>query len=228
MSETAVETPEVEAEAEATTEEKPKREKKVVEATPCACQHYTGKDAKGETLATGCTESTVRTFKPGHDAKLKSILIKTAVAGNQATKTNEDGSTSEVDPLHAAEDFGFRALVEKSVDSAKAKQEVRDAKAAERQAKKDERERAKAEAKAKREAEAKRKKAHAEAVEQAAEDRKGQPGPATAKVGRQKFDGEILADGTFKYSNAKGEEVETDSYTPVIDPASVPVPDVEA
>jgi hypothetical protein len=87
---------------------------------------------------------------------------------------------------------------------------------------------AKAKAKADREAKAAAKKAHAAAVEQAAEDRKGQPGPATAKVGRNKFDGEILADGTFKYSDSKGEEVETTDYTVVVDPASVPVPTVDA
>jgi hypothetical protein len=220
MSDTATEA--VEAEA------KPARVKKVVEPTACACQSYTGKDAKGETLSTGCTESTVRTFRPGHDAKLKSMLIQIGAAGNTVTKKADDGSVSEMDPLHAAEEFGFRGLVEKSIEGARAKEAARQAKADEREAKKREREEAKAKAKADREAKAAAKKAHAAAVEQAAEDRKGQPGPATAKVGRNKFDGEILADGTFKYSDSKGEEVETTDYTVVVDPASVPVPTVDA
>lgn len=224
MSETAT----VEAPATEVKEEKPARVKKVVVATPCACQFYTGKDAKGEVLATGCTEDTVRTFRPGHDAKAKSLFIKTAVAGHQVTKTLEDGSTTDIDPLHAAEDFGFRSLVEKSVDAAKAKDEVRAAKLKERADKKAETERKKVEAKAAREAKAAQKKAHEEAVTKAAEARKGQPGPATAKVGRNKFDGEILADGQFKYADAKGEEVETSNYTVVIDPATVPVPTVDA
>ena len=218
MSETAaVETPEVEA--------KPARQAK--QPTPCACQFYTGKDAKGEELATGCTEETVRTFRPGHDAKLKSLLIKVGSAGNQVTKT-VDGETTEIDPLHAAEEFGFRNLVEKSIDGARAKAEAKAAKIRERQEAKEARERAKEEAKAERERKAAQKKAHADAVAKAAEDRKSQPGPATAKVGRNKFDGEILQDGVFKYTNAKGEEVETGEYTVVIDPNSVPVPEVDA
>lgn len=224
MSETAVETPEVEAEA---VEEKPKREKKVVEPTPCACQFYSGQNAKGDTLSTGCTEVTPRTFRPGHDAKLKSLLIQVGSAGNQVTKT-VDGETSEMDPLHAAEEYGFRGLVEKSVEAAKAKEDARAAKAQEREAKKAEAAQKKEAAKAERERKAAQKKVHAKAVEDAAEARKSEPGPATAKVGRNKFDGEILADGQFKYTDAKGEEQETSNYTVVIDPASVPVPDVEA
>lgn len=218
MTDTAVETP---------AETKPVREKKVVTATPCACQFYTGTDKDGNTLATGCEGETIRTFLPGHDAKLKSVILKTAVAGNSIVKVDGD-KTSEVEPLHAAEDFGFRALVEKSLEGHQAKQAVKDAKAAERQAKKEAAEKVKAEAKAKREQAAESKKAHAKAVEDAAEARKSQPGPATAKVGRNKFDGEILADGTFKYADAKGVDVETSDYTVVIDPATVPVPTVDA
>jgi|SRR5690606_2191521 len=205
----------------AVAEDKPKREKKVVEATACACQFYSGQDVRGETLSTGCAEVTPRTFRPGHDAKLKSLLIKVGSAGNQVVKT-VDGETEEMDPLHAAEEFGFRGLVEKSVDAAKAKQEARDAKAKEREAKKAETERKKAEAKAERDAKAAQKKAHAEAVAKAAEDRKSQPGPAKAKVGRSTVDGEILDDGTFKYKKGD-DEVETTDYTPVIDPSTVEV-----
>src|SRR5690606_32593250 len=196
----------------AVAEDKPKREKKVVEATACACQFYSGQDVRGETLSTGCAEVTPRTFRPGHDAKLKSLLIKVGSAGNQVVKT-VDGETEEMDPLHAAEEFGFRGLVEKSVDAAKAK---------EREAKKAETERKKAEAKAERDAKAAQKKAHAEAVAKAAEDRKSQPGPAKAKVGRSTVDGEILDDGTFKYKKGD-DEVETTDYTPVIDPSTVEV-----
>jgi len=220
MTDTAVETP---AEVEAT-EEKPARVKKVVEPTACACQNFTGTDKDGNTLSTGCSEETVRTFRPGHDAKLKSLLIKTAVAGNQAVK-QVDGKGVEMDPLHAAEEFGFRGLVEKSVEAAKAKEDARAAKAEVRAQKKAEADKKKAEAKAAREQAAERKKAHEKAVADAAEARKGQPGPATAKIGRQKFDGEIQSDGSFKYLNAKGEETVTSEYSVVIDPATVPVPD---
>jgi len=222
MTDTAVEVP---AQAESA-EVEAKPAKAVKEPTACACQFYSGTDAKGEVLSTGCDESTVRTFRPGHDAKLKSLLIKVAVAGNQVTKRTDEGDV-EMDPLHAAEEFGFRGLVEKSVEAAQEKAKARQAKADERAAKKEAAERAKAEAKAERERKAAQKKAHAEAVAKAAEDRKGQPGPAKAKVGRTTVDGEILADGTFKYLKGD-EEVETDSYTVVIDPNTVPVPEVDA
>lgn len=221
MSDTATaQAPEVEVTAEA---EKPVREKKApVEPTPCACQFYTGKDAKGNELSTGCNEETPRTFRPGHDAKLKSLLIKVGAAGNQVTKSTDDEDV-EMDPLHAAEEFGFRGLVEKSVDAAKVKEEARQAKAQERADAKAAKDREKAEAKAKREKAAADKKAHAEAVAKAAEDAKGTPGPAKAKVGRTTVDGEILADGTFKYTKGD-EEVETTNYTVVIDPATVQLP----
>lgn len=223
MTDTAVELPE-QPEAPAA-EAKPAKAPKV--ATPCACRAFSGKNAQGETLSTGCEGETVRTFMPGHDAKLKSMLIKIAVAGNQVTKTAEDGSTTEIDPLHAAEEFGFRTLVEKSVDTAKAKQAAKDEKAQAREAARQERAAKKAEAKAAREQAAQRKKAHAEAVAKAAEERKTQPGPAKAKVGNKVVEGEILNDGQFKYT--KGDtEVETNNYTPVIDPATVPVPEVAA
>lgn len=221
MTDTAVETPVAE-------EAKPVREKKApVQPTACACQFYTGKDKDGNVLATGCTGETVRTFLPGHDAKTKSLILKVAVAGGQVTKTVGDEVT-ELEPLHAAEDFGFRSLIEKSLATHNAKQEARNAKAKVRADKKAATDAKKAEAKAKREQEAEAKKAHAKAVEEAAEAAKSKPGEATVKIGRNKFDGAILADGTFKYINAKGEEVETTDYTVVIDPATVPVPSVDA
>lgn len=223
MSDTAVETPVNETEA---VEEKPAREKKApVVPTACACQFYSGQNGRGETLSTGCNEVTPRTFRPGHDAKLKSLLIQVGAAGNQVTKSTDDEDV-DMDPLHAAEEFGFRALVEKSVEAAKAKEDARAAKAQERADAKAKKEQEKADAKAKREQAAKAKKAHADAVAKAAEDAKSNPGPAKAKVGRTTVDGEILADGTFKYTKGD-EEVETTNYTVVIDPATVPAPDVQ-
>jgi len=213
-------------ETEAAAEPKAPRVKKVVEPTPCACQFYSGKDAEGNDLATGCDESTVRTFKPGHDAKLKSLLIKVGAAGGQVTKI-QDGETSEMDPLHAAEEFGFRSLVEKSVDAAKAKQEARDARAKEREEKKAKADQAKQEARAARERKIAQKKAHADAVAKAAEEAKKTPGPAKVKIGRSTVEGEILNDGTFKYTKGDKEiEVGSDKFEVVIDPASVPVPEV--
>lgn len=214
MTDTAVETPDAETVAE---EPKPKKAPK--EPTACACQLYSGQDAKGNELSTGCDEKTVRTFRPGHDAKLKSLFIKVAVAGNEVIKTDGDSVTS-MQPFYAAEEYGFRDLVEASVNKATAKNEARAAKAKVREDAKAAAEAKRAEARAAREQRAEEKAAHAEAVAKAAEVAKSTPGPATAKIGRQKFDGEILADGTFKYK--KGDkDVETTNFEVVIDPSTV-------
>lgn len=203
---------------------------KVVKApAKCACSLYTGQDAKGVDLSTGCTAETVRTFGPGHDAKLKSLLIKVAIAGGEVTKT-VNGESSQLSAIHAAEEYGFRPQVEKGLAVHTAKVTKSTDAAAARAAKKAEKDAAKAEAKAKREADKAAKKAQADAL-QAATDKANADkvaGPATAKVGSQKYDGEILADGTFRYTNATGEQVETEKYTIVIDPSTVVVPTVAA
>lgn len=213
--ETAVETPVTEA------AEKPAKTVKV--ATPCACSLYTGQDIKGVALTTGCTAETVRTFGPGHDAKLKSLLIKTAIAGVDVTKKTENGSTT-MSPVHAAEEYGFRPQVEKGLDTHNGKAVKRDEAAAARKVARDEKQAAKDAAKAERKAIQEARKAKAEALK-AAQDKANAdktPGPARAKVGRTEYDGEILADGTFRFAK-DGEQVETEKYTIVIDPATLTV-----
>lgn len=142
------------------------------EPKPCACASYTA-HADGKELSTNCTALTPRNFAPGHDAKLKSLLIKAAVAGVDVAKSNDTGEVTEVSPLHAAEDFGFRPQVEKGVetdakvkrakaDKAEARKEAADKRAADRAAAKAAREEKAAQRKADREQKA------ADAKEQAA------------------------------------------------------------
>lgn len=221
MTDTAVETPAVEAETPAV--EKPKREKKApAVATPCKCSLFTGQDIKGNELSTDCQAETIRVFAPGHDAKLKSLLIKSAIAKVDVTRV-ENGVEQELSPVHAAEEFNFRALVEKGLAIHERKEGVRAERAAERKAKVEKRAAEKQAAKderAKVQAERKALAAKLDEAEKAANENKT-PGPATAKIGRNKFDGEVLADGTFRYKDAKGEDVEVENYKIVIDPASL-------
>lgn len=221
MTETAVETPDAEA-----TEVEEKPAKAVKEATVCACSLYSGQDVKGNELSTGCTEKTVRTFRPGHDAKLKSLLIKVGSAGNEVIKTVGDEVTS-MQPVHAAEEYGFRNLVEKSLETAKGREDARKAKAAKRAEVKAAAEAKKEAARVEREKRAAAKRAHAEAVakaESVANENKT-PGPAKAKVGRSTVEGEVLEDGKFRYTNAKNETVEVENYKIVVDPTTVAVPE---
>lgn len=144
---------------EAPAEAAPK--KAAAQPKPCACVAYVAKLADGTELTTGCTAQTPRNFAPGHDAKLKSLLIKAAIAGVDVTRSNGDGVT-ELSPLHAAEDFGFRAQVEKGVDTQARKDAVKSAKKAERQAAADKRAADAAAKKAEREAAAAQRKADRE------------------------------------------------------------------
>lgn len=214
---TVVETPVPEA---AAAPEKPAKVVKV--ATPCACSFYTGKDIKGTELTTGCDAVTVRTFGPGHDAKLKSLLIKVAIADGQVTKTAEDGTVTELSPVHAAEEYGFRPQVEKGLETYKGKADKRAEAAVERQAARDAKKAEKDAAKAERKRIQEERKIKADALKAATDKANADktPGPARAKVGRTEFDGEILADGTFRYEK-DGETVETEKYLVVVDPATI-------
>jgi hypothetical protein len=214
--ETVVETPAPEA------AEKPAKAVKV--ATPCACSLYTGKDIKGAELTTGCDAETIRTFGPGHDAKLKSLLIKTAIAGLDVTKKTDTGSVA-MSPVHAAEEYGFRPQVEKGLETHNGKAVKREEAAKERQAARDAKKAEKDAAKAERKRIQEERKVKADALKAATDKANADktPGPARAKVGRTEYDGEVLADGTFRYEK-DGEQVETEKYTIVVDSATIETP----
>lgn len=93
-------------------EAKPVKAPKV--ATACACSEFSTL-IDGVTIDTGCTALTVNKFGPGHDAKLKSLLIKAGVAGAEVTKTGLDGSFEGMSAVEAAELHGFGTQVDKSV-----------------------------------------------------------------------------------------------------------------
>ncbi|MEU9506488.1 hypothetical protein AB0D32_09445 [Micromonospora sp. NPDC048170] len=81
---------------------------------PCACRSFAVLDGDQVTETTGCDRMTNRQFAQGHDAKLKSMLIRAGVAGLQVRWT-EDDQAREGDPLAASRGFGFGHQVEAGI-----------------------------------------------------------------------------------------------------------------
>lgn len=104
--------------------------------TPCKCSLYAieTKGADGvEHEVIGCDVETSANFAPGHDAKLKSHLIKAGAAGSDIVKKTDEGEVT-LSAMDAANEFGFASTVEKGIAKA---QERAEAKAKREQAKAD-------------------------------------------------------------------------------------------
>lgn len=127
----------------------------------CTCSQFATAD--GQT--TGCTATTKRLFAPGHDAKLKSFLIRMGADGAEVIRT-VDGIASPADALTHTQKFAFGHMVVAGV-----------ALAGEKARKKAERLEAKAAAKA-----------------EGRTARPKQPKKVTAKVGRATFTGRMDGD----------------------------------
>lgn len=161
MSDTA--TVEVEATADETAEVKTKPAKKVKALKPCASSLYSYTDAEGVTHTCGTEgRETTATFCPGHDAKLKSLLIKAGAAGYEVRKDVEGGFLT-MSAMEAANEYGFASTVETGIAKAAEKAQAKAEREAKRAAAKAEREEKAAKAKAEREA----KKAEREAAKAA-------------------------------------------------------------
>ena len=66
---------------------------------------------------TGCTLTTRRTFAPGHDAKLKSLLIQAGVRGWEARYGRiSGGMLVTTDPISAANRYGFGPQVRLGIE----------------------------------------------------------------------------------------------------------------
>lgn len=110
-----------------------------ITATPCECSLFeafipeqltdeTIESGDFDTLTTGCTATTKRTFAPGHDAKLKSFLIKHEAAGNEIRRN--DGIAVTADAMGHARRYDFAHLVAAGIEKAQAKAEARATRAA--------------------------------------------------------------------------------------------------
>lgn len=108
----------------------------------CACQKFEIENWLGEVpegadpgdfveyIGTGCVQSTARTFAPGHDAKLKSLLIQAGARGLGVRY----GSVNS-DAMKVANRFGFGHQVLAGIDKAQARAEERAAKKSAKSAK---------------------------------------------------------------------------------------------
>lgn len=172
----------------------------VVEATPCLCSKYevvirefdtpNGPDYDAE--GTGCTETTGNEFAPGHDAKLKSLLIRAGVAGHAVRYGSLTTSADK-----AAQGFGFAHMVLAGIEKGKAKAAAK----ADRNAAKAERRAA-----APRKGKAAPAAASGERVVAVAAPAEAPAAPAAetvrVKVGRWEYDA-VIVDGDAHYTNAK-------------------------
>jgi hypothetical protein len=193
----------------------------------CRCSIYTAvveeiTDADGNMIdivedSTGCTATTKNEFAQGHDAKLKSHLIKWGILGYEVARL-EGGLRVSNDALGMAREYGFAGMVAEGIRKGTAKRE-----AAQKRAD------AKHEAQAARQAKKAGKVAPTamEAVpelvllDEAPVSRETEPvveaeapvadalaerGPqaVSAKVGRWTYDGILNPDGTFTYKAKLG------------------------
>ncbi|MFF3710439.1 hypothetical protein [Streptomyces phaeochromogenes] len=124
----------------------PKAAAAPAEPTPCECSRYSvlsnvreadnGDLTWDQELTTGCTATTKRTFAPGHDAKLKSALIRWGAEGHEI-RYDDGGMSTTADAATLAAKFPFGHMVaagiKRAEDKAAAKAE-RDAVRAARKA----------------------------------------------------------------------------------------------
>jgi hypothetical protein len=165
---------------------------------------------------TECSSTTRRVFSPGHDARLKSLLIR---AGVEGLEVRHNSGITYGDPVSAARQFGFAEMVaagiQRSIAKAAAKAEKANApKAARKPAAKKNKEAAaeRAAALTAKMAEVAGKVTIAETpapvaepiVEAAPEVTEAPAGTVRIKLGRWEYSATIAANGDANYSDAKG------------------------
>ncbi|WP_203593645.1 hypothetical protein [Streptomyces sp. SID9124] len=91
--------------------------------TACVCGSYSFEvlmrdDPSGDKVwqlkATGCAATTQSKFAPGHDAKLKSLIIQAGVGGHPVRRVVRDTVVSK-DALRVAADLGWEDLVRDAI-----------------------------------------------------------------------------------------------------------------
>jgi len=200
--------------AKSTTAPKTETVVEEIELKPCLCQFieietWTGDVPDGgdpndyvEYIGTGCKgRLTSRTFAPGHDAKLKSLLIRAGAMG-AGVRQQLGGLATVGGAQKVADQFGFGHQVAHGIERALV---AADAKANDKAAK----EQAKAEAKAAKKAEADAAKAASLEAAKPKKAAKAEPGPVKVriKVGpRWQYDAVVdTKTGIATYTTAKGE-----------------------
>lgn len=192
----------------------------ITEPTRCECSRYSvlvnvrenGTDGDltwDEELTTECAATTKRVFAPGHDAKLKSALIRWGAAGHEVTR-DDDGVNTSADASTLAAKFPFGHMVAAGITRAEAKAAAK----AERLAAKNDPAK-----KAAKKALQQAKQAMTQALDEAKIDAgergyKLQADEVKAKVGRWLRVGTVEGD-TFTYTDAKGATKTTTKFQTV-------------
>jgi hypothetical protein len=132
---------------------KPKAERKPKTQSPCQCFSTPSGNTtdEGEPIYRSCGLTTTGRFAPGHDAKLKSVLMNLAVAGQEYHR-HDGGMLVSGDPAAMARDLAWSHFVDKAIERNAANNERRATRAAEQAAAKAEREAAKTKRAAEKEA----------------------------------------------------------------------------
>jgi len=184
--------------------------------TRCACHAYEIESWIGEVPedgdpndyvqyeGTGCTQYTERIFAPGHDAKLKSLLIKAGAAGLEVV-LHDGGVNSHASAEHFAKGLGFEHQVLAGIKRALAKAMARAEKKAAKVEQKLMYNAEQAEAKIKKaQAAAKQSRAPRTQQQQVAEKALETP-PYTIKVGRWTYQAVIDQKGNATYQTSGGQ-----------------------
>ncbi|WP_200308843.1 hypothetical protein [Streptomyces adelaidensis] len=101
------------------------------EPVACTCSQFATEDGR----TTGCQAETKRLFAPGHDAKLKSFLIRMGAEGTEVIRT-VDGIASSADASTHAAKFAFGHMVAAGITRAETKAAEKAERAAARAARK--------------------------------------------------------------------------------------------
>ncbi len=68
-----------------------------------------------EIETTNCATLTRKQFAPGHDAKLKALLVRSYEMDKQILRRGVDALTTYPDPIEASAGFGFRHQVRRAM-----------------------------------------------------------------------------------------------------------------
>lgn len=220
----------VENEAAATTEQAPKPEKKAApQPHACLCSTFVvGEEYQNEsdetvtsTMGTDCTQTTMSSFAQGHDARLVSFLVQAEFDGNKIWEKSSDQVFEYSSAAHALGGHSnalakkAELAIERLKTAAAARKartdkltEARNAKAADKAARKAEREAAKAEKKAADEAaKANQPRKVAAEVREGSQEGDTPNGLAKIKIGRYEYEATIDEAGTAEYVDNEGQTV---------------------
>lgn len=194
---------------------------KTAEYRACACGRFEAilnpeiNEADGtytadEERTTQCGAKTLRTFAPGHDAKLKGLLIWAGSVGAEV-REHQGGVDVVSDAERVAQDFGFQTQVIAGIAREQARIEVKKAKKLARDAARLERAAKKTKTNGKKADEAFAE-ALAEVKAEVAVDKPRLGESVKAKVGRWEYRGFVQGD-RFVYTDKSGTEKWADKYT---------------